>query len=65
MPNDENNSEEERFARQDQQAYSGWSSLITLAIIRCGNWHFLFDVFQALKNGPSFVAGAANAQYDF
>ena len=28
MPN-ENNSEEERFARQDQQAYSGWSSLIT------------------------------------
>lgn len=32
MPN-ENNLEEERFARQDQQAYSGWSSLITLAII--------------------------------
>jgi hypothetical protein len=32
MPN-ENNSEEERFARQDQQAYSGWSSLITIVII--------------------------------
>jgi hypothetical protein len=29
----ENNSEEDRFARQDQREYSGWSSLITLAII--------------------------------
>jgi hypothetical protein len=32
MPND-NNSEEERFARQDQQPYSGWSSVTTIAII--------------------------------
>jgi hypothetical protein len=29
----ENNSNEDRFARQDQQAYSRWSSLGTLAII--------------------------------
>jgi hypothetical protein len=32
MPN-ENNSTEDRFARPDQRAYSGRSSLITLAII--------------------------------
>jgi len=31
MPN-ENNSTEERFARQDQQKYSGWSSLVVIAI---------------------------------
>jgi hypothetical protein len=33
MPNENNLTEEDRFARQDQRAYSGWSSLITLAII--------------------------------
>jgi hypothetical protein len=26
-------SEEERFARQDSQQYSGWSSAITIAVI--------------------------------
>jgi hypothetical protein len=33
MPNENNSTEEDRFARQDRRAYSGWSSLITLAII--------------------------------
>jgi len=32
MPN-ENQSNEERFARPDQQAYSGWSSLAIIAIV--------------------------------
>jgi hypothetical protein len=29
----ENNSNEERFARQDQRKYSGWSSLIAIVIV--------------------------------
>jgi hypothetical protein len=33
MPNENNSTNEDRFARQDQQRYSGWSSLISLAII--------------------------------
>jgi hypothetical protein len=33
MPNENNSTNEDRFAQQDRQSYSGWSSLITLAII--------------------------------
>jgi hypothetical protein len=32
MPN-ENNSDEERFARQDQRPYSSWASLLVIAIV--------------------------------
>jgi hypothetical protein len=33
MPKDNNSTNEDRFARQDQQPYSGWSSVTTIAII--------------------------------
>jgi hypothetical protein len=33
MPNENNSTSEDRFARQDQRGYSGWSSLVTVAII--------------------------------
>jgi hypothetical protein len=33
MPNENNSTNEDRFARQDPQSYSGWSSLITVAIL--------------------------------
>jgi hypothetical protein len=33
MSNENNSTSEDRFARQDQRRYSGWSSLIAVAII--------------------------------
>jgi hypothetical protein len=33
MPNESKSTNEDRFARQDQQGYSGWSSAFTLAVI--------------------------------
>jgi hypothetical protein len=33
MPNENKSTNEDRFARQDRQKYSGWSSLGTIIII--------------------------------
>jgi hypothetical protein len=33
MPNEVNSTSEDRFGRQDQRRYSGWSSLIAIVII--------------------------------
>jgi hypothetical protein len=33
MPDENNSTEEDRFARQDQRRYNGWSSAFTIAMI--------------------------------
>jgi len=33
MPNENDSTSEDRFGRQDQQGYSGWSSLVAIIII--------------------------------
>ena len=33
MPNEHRSTEEDRFGRQDQRRYSGWSSAFTIAAI--------------------------------
>jgi hypothetical protein len=33
MPTENNSMDEDRFGRQDQQRYSGWTSLVTIGII--------------------------------
>jgi hypothetical protein len=33
MPNENNSSDEDRFARQDQRPYSGWASIVVIAIV--------------------------------
>jgi hypothetical protein len=33
MSNENNSTNEDRFARQDQREYSGWSSAFTVAVI--------------------------------
>jgi hypothetical protein len=33
MPNENNSTNEDRFARQDRGRYSGWSSLVVIIII--------------------------------
>lgn len=33
MPSEDSSTNEDRFARQDQQAYSGWTSAFTIAAI--------------------------------
>jgi hypothetical protein len=33
MPNENKSTNEDRFARQDQRSYSGWSSTLTIAVI--------------------------------
>jgi tetrahydromethanopterin S-methyltransferase subunit F len=33
MPNENKSTNEDRFARQDQRAYSGWSSAFTIGVI--------------------------------
>jgi hypothetical protein len=32
-PNENNSTSEDRFGRQDQRGYSGWSSLIAIVIV--------------------------------
>jgi len=33
MPNENKSTDEDRFGRQDQRRYSGWSSAVTIAVI--------------------------------
>jgi hypothetical protein len=33
MPNENNSTNEDRFAQQDQDRYTGWSSAFTIAVI--------------------------------